>query len=200
MGHGRAEPAGDPKRLVGNAVSSSSVGALLGIRVARMQAHFFKLAFPGNLVVSLPCPTHEVGRGSELLHGLGNWIRRCPRVRSAGEVSVLHLSPLPPQSLERNGRHGELETSVRWLPRASSAAAVELDMGQRLGAKAAGLKGEWNKVGEHSVFTLDSAKQGWCPGDELVYLLVGGSGTGALLFQPTHWLRYEWNDLEVAGP
>lgn len=161
-----------------------------------MQANTFNLDFGEGVAFRLPCPTHEVGSGRELLRGSGKMIRRCPTVKSAGRVATLLYPALTAGQLERNGRQHQVETKVHWLPMISSIEAVKADVVGRFGAEIGHVDGVWSEAGTCRAFTLDLGALGWCPGDEIVYVLMDGPIQGALCFQPTHWLRYEWDSIE----
>jgi hypothetical protein len=154
-----------------------------------------------SAVVSFPVPTHRIAHSiREFDANQAREIQRVPDVRSDPHLAArLVFEALPDEWLEENGKSGELVTCVRYLRGVSTVDQARMHFRLETGISTE----EWDSkscvvtsfpVG--TVLTIDLGEAGWIPGQTFVYVILS-TQKGALYLEPTHWLKFDWGQLEI---
>lgn len=156
-----------------------------------------KIPLPWGQWLVVPPPTHEVGSASELFRGAGRRVTRYPRIVALADEVLLEFPALTTGELERHGRQGQIRTTIRWMPELHTEQYARDHIATKHALELDEHGVAITETGPFRVLVLDLAEQGWAPGDEWVYLWPGDPALGALLFDPTHWLRYDWSRMRI---
>ncbi len=156
----------------------------------------------GDLVVTLPEPEQVVGSHDEVSTGQGRLVTRRPVVSVRSNVATLAFEAVAGGPAV-NGSFGEANTTTaRMLPEIST---IQLAKNHFFGERSAKV-GKAFKENSDSVTTkefpdlvvvkFNFAAAGWEPGNSVEYAVLRDR-SGAVLFDPTHYMDFDWSRLQI---